>query len=91
MMACKYLEQHRPGENRDEMHSELEIHESKQRRPVFQPIEAPCTVLAAPPLNLKLTAVCGHQYVSPLIPISENASCMLVEHKWGGIVAYAVA
>jgi hypothetical protein len=50
------------------MHSELEIHESKQRRPVFQPIEAPCTVLAAPPLKLKLIAVSGgHQYVSPHI------------------------
>ena len=73
------------------MHSELEIHESKQRRPVFQSIEAPCTVLAAPPLNLKLIAVSGQEYVSPLIPISENASCMLAAHKWGGIVAYAVA
>jgi len=73
------------------MHSELEIHESKQRRPVFQPIEAPCTVLAAPPLNLKLIAVSGQEYVFPLIPISENASCMLAAHKWGGIVAYAVA
>ena len=48
------------------MHSELEIHESKQRRPVFQPIEAPCTVLAAHPLNLKLIAVSGREYVSAL-------------------------
>ena len=73
------------------MHSELEIHESKQRRPVFQPIEAPYTVLAAPPLKLKLIAVSGHQYVFSNIPISENASCMLAAHKWGGIVAYAIA
>ena len=54
------------------MHSELEIHGSKQRRPVFQPIEAPCTVLAAPPLNLKLIAVSGQEYVFPLVIIRDR-------------------
>ena len=41
--------------------------------------------------ELKLMAVSGHQCVFSDIPISENTCCMLAAHKWGGIVAYAIA
>ena len=44
----EHLKKKSPSENRPS--------QSKQHRPVCQPSEAPCTVLAPPPLRLKLVA-----------------------------------